>query len=129
MKDLERIVLWGPLFLSLHRWAAYGVLLTIGVGAYQAVRRGRLGTMGVTLAIVVLAELVTGFFLPWDKLALWEVLSGHPSLTGSGSILPAPMEIIMWYGLHLVVLPLAGLGLALAARRKTRSVPAPPADR
>lgn len=125
MAALERSVILGQFVRALHRWGAYATLVIVTIWSYRAWRRSRLSAvMGAGLLAVILAELITGLWLPWDKMALWVLLRGHPSLSTDGSwafLGWPPTDILWWYGLHLVLLPLVGVGVAFAARHGTRS--------
>lgn len=131
-KALERYVIVGQFVRSIHRWGAYGALVSAAVWSFRAVRRSRLGlVLAVGLPVVVLAELITGLSLPWHQMALWVVLRGDPLLgahSGLADWMWPPLQILWWYGVHLVLLPLLGVGLALLARRSTRSDSVHPVD-
>lgn len=132
MADLERSVLLGQFVRAIHKWGAYGTLVSVVVWSLKALQRSRLAAvMGVLLSAVVLLEFITGLWLPWDKMALWVLGRSYPALSLIGSQAFSgwlTVDILWWYGLHLVLLPLVGVGLALAVRRGTRSDPVTPEE-
>jgi quinol-cytochrome oxidoreductase complex cytochrome b subunit len=129
MLDLQHAVVFGAFARALHRWAAHGMVVLMGlhlvrVLAQAAYRRRELnwlvglGLMGLTLGLAF-----TGYLLPWDQRAYWAVTVAANLLDhvpGLGAGLKAlflggeqvgSATLVRFYALHVAILPLGLLGL------------------
>gem|GEM_PF-243542 len=129
---IEKKVLLGDFFFSLHRWGApvtalliiFHVLQMLWYGAHQKART-LTWLSGLPLVLVAAAFMLTGFLLPWDFRAYWATLTMGNwleqlplfssllgwllSATPSGAV-----PVARWFVLHTLLLPLmAGAALAL----------------
>lgn len=124
-RNLVNAVVWGGFSMNLHRWAAYATLVSIGMWSLQRWRRGQLRAfLGVALPVVVLLGIITGSSLPWHQALLWSIQKSLPTPPRINT-----SEVLWWYGLHVVILPLILAGLSLAALRATRPTPVQQSER
>lgn len=140
-------ITFGGLVRDVHRWTAYltvwttvlaALLLAIRAQRAESVPRGIL--LGGGLVLGVVAAQFTGYLLPWDQLALWQVTVGTNMMGYSpifqndqvrfvliGGTEVAPSTLFKFFALH-VALSVAVTGLTgLAWRRARRSPAVPPA--
>ncbi|MBI2914806.1 MAG: cytochrome b N-terminal domain-containing protein [Firmicutes bacterium] len=118
---------------SIHRWAANGMILMVGLhmvrvfatGSYKPPREFN-WVVGVLLLSITLAFAVTGFLLPWTQRAYWATMETlgvveslpviGPAVAGAlrgGAEVGAP-TLARFYSLHILVLPIvSGFLLAL----------------
>jgi len=82
--DIDHAMTFGGFLRSLHRWSAYGMLLTVALhllrvafqGAYN--RRALNWSIGLVLLGATLTLAFTGYLLPWDQRAVWATtVSAH----------------------------------------------------
>ncbi len=131
--ELQSSVPFGQLLRNMHRWAAHLMVLTVVLhlvrvfytGAYKPPREFN-WVVGVSIGVLTLLTSYTGYLLPWDQLAYWGVTVGtniasYAPLVGEqvrlillGGPETGQNALIRFYGLHIMVLPLAlTLGLSL----------------
>ncbi len=127
-----------------HRFAStMAVCTSVAVGVVLALRSsvGRRWTgaaLGAGVAVTTVLASFTGYFLPWDQLALWAVkvgtdIRGYIPLFGSqvrfvliGGTEVSPGTMQWWLFVHAVVLAPALGGLLVLAWRRRPSGPEPP---
>lgn len=137
--DITSVVQYGRLVRNVHRFAAEGLLLVMGVHllrvllthSYSGARKGN-WLVGVSLLAMVLLANFTGYVLPWDQTGYWglticaSMLDAVPwagpalreLLAGSWPIDGAGMPRL--YALHAIVLPGVLLLAAGYHRRRFR---------
>ena len=121
---IEKNVILGDFFLTLHRWGALATVLLIILhvlhllwcGAYRKPRR-LTWFSGVLLIFPAIALVITGYLLPWDFRAYWATLtmmnlreslplfSGVLSWLLSASTPGDLAPVARWYFLHIALLP------------------------
>ncbi|HOX45716.1 MAG TPA: cytochrome b N-terminal domain-containing protein [Myxococcota bacterium] len=129
MLDLQHAVAFGAFLRAVHRWAAHGMLVTVGlhllrVTAQGAYRRRELNwLLGLGLLGTTLGLAFTGYLLPWDQRSFWAVtvsanLLDHVPWLGAwlkalflGGDQVGPAALVRFYALHVAVLPALLLGL------------------
>jgi len=122
---------WGGRYLrSLHRLCSHTLLVLLMLhtlrvvltGAYQKPRQLN-WVIGSLLLLLCVFEAYTGYLLPMDQLALWatqtgmELLATIPFGPQLRSILVPDgigqsMSLLRFYALHIMLVPLAVLGLS-----------------
>lgn len=126
---LEGKVAGGRYLRRLHRLGSHALLVLIFLhtlrviltGAYRRPRELN-WIIGFLLLGLSLFEAYTGYLLPMDQLALWATQTGMEllaTLPGGrllrGFLVPdgigAPLSLLRFYALHIVILPLTMLGL------------------
>lgn len=131
MLDLQHAVTFGPFVRALHRWAAHGMVLVVGLHLLrvvaQAAYRGRElnWLLGLGLLAATLGLAFTGYLLPWDNRSYWAVtvsanLLDHVPALGAwlkelfigGRVVGQP-TLLRFYLLHVALLP-AGMLLLVA---------------
>lgn len=130
MKDLQISIPLGQLARNMHRWSAHLMVLTVILhmvrvfytGAYKPPREFN-WVVGVVLLLLTLGASFTGYLLPWDQLSYWAItvgtnIAGYAPVIGDQArvILLGGTEVgqnalIRFYGLHLIVIPLALIAL------------------
>ena len=83
VKDIVFIVPGGRIIRNLHRWASYGMVITVFLhlvrvfytGSYLG-NRSLNWVIGVVMLILVLLMSFSGYLLPWDQLSYWAVTIG-----------------------------------------------------
>jgi quinol-cytochrome oxidoreductase complex cytochrome b subunit len=130
MKDLQISIPLGQLARNMHRWSAHLMVLTVILhmvrvfytGAYKPPREFN-WVIGVVLLLLTLGASFTGYLLPWDQLSYWAItvgtnIAGYAPIIGDQArvILLGGTEVgqnalIRFYGLHLIVIPLALIAL------------------
>jgi quinol-cytochrome oxidoreductase complex cytochrome b subunit len=130
MKDLQISIPLGQLARNMHRWSAHLMVLTVILhmvrvfytGAYKPPREFN-WVIGVVLLLLTLGASFTGYLLPWDQLSYWAItvgtnIAGYAPVIGDQArvILLGGTEVgqnalIRFYGLHLLVIPLALIAL------------------
>ncbi|HEY6041455.1 MAG TPA: cytochrome b N-terminal domain-containing protein [Anaerolineae bacterium] len=130
MKDLQTTIPLGQLTRNMHRWAAHLMVLTViahllrvfYTGAYKPPREFN-WIVGVVLLLLTLGASFTGYLLPWDQLSFWAItvgtnIAGYAPIFGdqARTVLLGGNEVgqnalIRFYGLHIIVIPLAMIGL------------------
>ncbi len=130
MKDLQISIPLGQLARNMHRWSAHLMVLTVILhmvrvfytGAYKPPREFN-WVVGVVLLLLTLGASFTGYLLPWDQLSYWAItvgtnIAGYAPVIGDQArvILLGGNEVgqnalIRFYGLHLIVIPLALIAL------------------
>jgi Cytochrome b subunit of the bc complex len=130
MKDLQISIPLGQLARNMHRWSAHLMVLTVILhmvrvfytGAYKPPREFN-WVIGVVLLLLTLGASFTGYLLPWDQLSYWAItvgtnIAGYAPVIGDQArvILLGGTEVgqnalIRFYGLHLIVIPLALIAL------------------
>ncbi len=129
--DLREVSAFG-FVRGLHRWGAYGAVITVWLhllrvalrGAYAPPRR-RNWMIGVALMILTLLLAATGYLLPWDQQAYWGVAALSPmgeiaSAPFSGGTGPEGSTLLRVYLAHCVVLPLLLASLTVYHLRRAR---------
>ncbi len=126
MKDLQTTIPLGQLVRNMHRWSAHLMVLAVILhmvrvfytGAYKPPREFN-WVVGVVLLLLTLGASFTGYLLPWDQLSFWAItvgtnIAGYAPVLGDAtrSILLGGADVgqntlIRFYGLHIIVLPLA----------------------
>ncbi len=137
IKDLEYVVSYGWFLRRMHRWAAhlmvaavylhmFRVFLTAAYRSSSMTKRGMrpmnwLIGMGLLLFTMLLSY--TGYLLPWDQLALWAITIGANIANAvpvigpkikffmQGGTLIGQNTLILWYTLHVAILPLLTVAL------------------
>lgn len=119
-------VTFGWLIRSIHIWAANLMIVSVilhmlRVYVYGAYKKPReLNWMaGVLLLVSTLGLGFTGYLLPWDQLAYWATTVGT-EIAGSVPLIGQPIMLLLrggegitdltltrFYGIHVIVLPLA----------------------
>ncbi len=126
-------VRFGWLVRGLHFWgatlvvvaAALHLLRVVIMGSYRKPRQAN-WVIGLALLVVILFFAMSGYLLPWDQRGYWAtvVRVGIAGLTpfmgdfaknmmrGGPDI--GALTLMRWYTLHVMVLPLAAIGLITA---------------
>ena len=137
IKDVEFVVSYGWFIRRVHRWAAHLMVAFVFLhmirvfltGAYKRSRKNVSANrplnwiIGVVLLILTMGLSYTGYLLPWDQLALWAITIGSniarsvpiigdqvQFLMQGGTIIDQN-TLIIWYTLHIAVLPIVTIGL------------------
>ncbi len=130
IEDLMYAVPGGAFLRNLHRWAAHGMVITVGLhmlrvflrGAYRPPREFN-WVVGAGLLVLTLALSYTGYLLPWDQLALWAVSVGTEMAASVPWLGPIARRLLLgddevggaavlrFYVLHCIVLPLLAVAL------------------
>jgi quinol-cytochrome oxidoreductase complex cytochrome b subunit len=123
---------WGGSYLrSLHRLSSHLLLVLVGLHMLRVVLTGaflrprRLNWLvGCGLLLLAAFAAYTGYLLPGDQLAYWATLTGM-ELVGTlplgaqvrALLVPdavgGPLSLLRFYALHVVLIPLALLGLSM----------------
>jgi len=137
IKDVEFVVSYGWFIRRMHRWAAHLMVAFVCLhmirvfltGAYKASKKNVNANrpfnwiIGVVLLILTMLLSYTGYLLPWDQLALWAITIGanialsvpvigeQVQFLMQGGTLIGQNTLIIWYALHVAVLPLITTGL------------------
>ncbi len=130
---IESQVLFGSAIRAVHHWAANGMIVMCAahmarvfiMGAYKRPRELN-WLSGVLLLILTLVFGFTGYLLPWDQRAFWATTVGS-EIAGA---IPAIGDLALvflrvgwnvtgetlsrFYGLHVIVVPLATVAFMLA---------------
>jgi len=130
---IETEVRFGSAIRMIHHWSANGMIVmciahmlrVFIMGAYKPPRELN-WVSGVLLLILTLAFGFTGYLLPWDQRAFWATTVG----TQIAGAVPAVGDLALiflrvgwnvseatlgrFYGLHIIVIPLATLAFMLA---------------
>ncbi len=126
-------VRFGPVVRGLHFWGATLVVVSAALhlvrvvvtGSYRKPRQFN-WVIGLALLVVILFFAMSGYLLPWDQRGYWAtvVRVGIAGLTpflgefaknmmrGGPDI--GALTLMRWYALHVMVLPLALIGLVTA---------------
>jgi quinol-cytochrome oxidoreductase complex cytochrome b subunit len=123
---------WGGKYLrSLHRLTSHLFLTLVFLHTLRVVLTGAYGrprqlnwVIGCGLLALGLFEAYTGYLLPMDQLALWATQTGMELVTtvpfGGAArrmLVPdevgAPLSLLRFYALHVIMLPLTIFGLSL----------------
>ena len=130
MKDLQISIPLGQLVRNMHRWSAHLMVLAVILhlvrvfytGAYKPPREFN-WIVGVFLLLLTLGASFTGYLLPWDQLSFWAItvgtnIAGYAPIVGdqARTILLGGSEVgqnalIRFYGLHIILIPLAMIAL------------------
>jgi quinol-cytochrome oxidoreductase complex cytochrome b subunit len=126
MKDLQTTIPLGQLVRNMHRWSAHLMVLAVILhlvrvfytGAYKPPREFN-WLVGVVLLLLTLGASFTGYLLPWDQLSFWAITVGT-NIAGYAPVLGDTARVILlggtdvgqnalirFYGLHIIVIPLA----------------------
>ena len=131
MQELRHAAAFGQFIRNMHRWAAHLLVVAAFLhmmrvfltGAFKPPRQFN-WVIGAMLLAVTLGESFTGYLLPWDQLSYWAIEVGGnlaASIPGIGPELRRLMlggdeisqtTLVRFYGLHVIVLPLAFIFLA-----------------
>lgn len=127
---IERAVPMGEIVRGIHHHAAGGMVVMAGLhmlqvviwGAYKAPREGNWIT-GLALLGLVLSFALTGYLLPWDQTGYWATKVAT-SIAGTVPVLGKSLQAVAqggndygnltltrFYAVHVVLLPLATIGL------------------
>lgn len=127
---IERALPMGAIVRGIHHHAA-GAMVVLAVlhmlqvvlwGAYKAPREGN-WMSGLGLLGLVLAFALTGYLLPWDQTGYWAtkvatsiagtlpVIGGLAQAVAQGGNDYGNLTLTRFYALHVILLPLATLGL------------------
>ena len=99
VKNIHFVVPGGRIIRNLHRWAAYAMVVAVFLhmirvfytNSYKKPREFN-WVIGVILFVLTLALAFTGYCLPWDQLAYWEITIGA-NIAGSPSEVTDAMGI------------------------------------
>ncbi len=137
IKDVEFVVSYGWFIRRMHRWAAHLMVLFVFLhmlrvfftGAYKFSKKNVNANrplnwiIGLVLLILTMLLSYTGYLLPWDQLALWAITIGanialstpvigeQVQFLMQGGTLIGQNTLIIWYTLHVAVLPIVTAGL------------------
>lgn len=137
IKDVEYVVTFGWFIRRMHRWAAHLMVAAVYLhmfrvfftGAYRSssvTARGQRHInwlIGMVLLLLTMLLSYTGYLLPWDQLALWAITIGAkiaysvpfigPDIAFfmQGGTLIGQNTLIIWYTLHVAILPIMTVGL------------------
>ncbi len=137
IKDMEFVVSFGWFIRRMHRWAAHLMVAFVFLhmirvfltGAYKASKKNRSANrplnwiIGMVLLLLTMLLSYTGYLLPWDQLALWAITIGaniakavpimgdQAQFLMQGGTIIDQNTLIIWYTLHVAVLPLITVGL------------------
>lgn len=130
---IENEVYFGAAIRAIHHWSANGMIVmcvahlirVFIMGAYKAPRELN-WVSGMVLFVLTLAFGFTGYLLPWDQRAFWASTVG----TEIAGAVPAVGKLVLiflrdgwgvteatlgrFYGLHVLVIPIATLAFLLA---------------
>jgi len=130
---IENEVRFGSAIRMIHHWAANGMIVmciahmlrVFIMGAYKRPRELN-WVSGILLLVLTLAFGFTGYLLPWDQRAFWATTVG----TQIAGAVPAIGNLVLvylrvgwnvseatlgrFYGLHIIVIPLATVAFMLA---------------
>lgn len=126
-------VRFGTLVRGLHFWGATLVVLSAAAhlvrvvitGSYRKPRQFN-WVIGLALLVVILFFAMSGYLLPWDQRGYWATvvrvsIAGLTPLFGEfvktmmrGGPDIGALTLMRWYTLHVMVLPLALIGLVTA---------------
>lgn len=137
IKDLEYVVSYGWLVRRMHRWSAHAMVLFVYLhmfrvfltAAYRSSSRTARGQrplnwlIGMVLLLLTMLLSYTGYLLPWDQLALWAITIGA-NIANAVPVLGPQVKffmqggteigqntLVIWYAMHVAVLPLLVVGL------------------
>lgn len=130
---IENEVQLGSAVRAIHHWSANGMIVmciahmlrVFIMGAYKAPRELN-WVSGVLLLILTLAFGFTGYLLPWDQRAFWattvgtEIAGSIPAIGNLALIFlrvgwgVGDLTLGRFYGLHVIVIPLATVLFMLA---------------
>jgi menaquinol-cytochrome c reductase cytochrome b subunit len=128
---LETGVYGGAYVRSLHRLSSHALLLLVALHTLRVVLTGAFlhprkmnWIVGCSLLFLAVFGAYTGYLLPMDQLAYWatqtgmELLRALPLGDGVRALLVpddvgGPLSLLRFYALHVVVVPVATLGLAM----------------
>ena len=125
---IETQVRFGASVRAIHHWAANGMIVMVVAhmlrvfisGAFKPPRE-LTWVSGVVLLVLTLAFGFTGYLLPWDQTAFWastvgtEIAGAEPGIGNLALIFlrggwdVSGVTLSRFYGLHVMVLPLAAL--------------------
>ncbi len=126
-------VRFGPVVRGLHFWGATLVVVSAALhlvrvvvtGSYRKPRQFN-WVIGLALLVVILFFAMSGYLLPWDQRGYWATvvrvgIAGLTPLVGEfaknmmrGGPDIGALTLMRWYALHVMVLPLALIGLVTA---------------
>ncbi len=137
IKDVEFAVSYGWFIRRMHRWSAHLMVAFVFLhmirvfltGAFKRSSRN-IGAnrplnwiLGLVLLVLTMLLSYTGYLLPWDQLALWAITIGS-NIARSAPVIGEQIQFLMqggtiigqntliiWYTLHIAVLPLVTTGL------------------
>ena len=110
---------WGTYVRSMHLWATQAfvifillhLLVVFFTSGFRKPRR-LTWVLGVLMLVVVLCETEFGYVLRGDYSSQWRSLQGADFYNGTGlGVLVNPLNYGQIFGIHVVVIPLALLGL------------------
>jgi menaquinol-cytochrome c reductase cytochrome b subunit len=123
---------WGGAYLrSLHRLASHALLVLLALHTLRVVLTGAFlhpkrmnWIVGCSLLFLSVFGAYTGYLLPMDQLAFWATTTGMELLRAlplgepvRALLVPdaigGALSLLRFYALHVVILPLAILGLSL----------------
>jgi hypothetical protein len=130
---IENEVRLGSAIRAIHHWSANGMIVmciahmlrVFVMGAYKKPRELN-WVSGVVLLILTLAFGFTGYLLPWDQRAFWattvgtEIAGSIPAIGNLALIFlrvgwsVGDLTLGRFYGLHVIVVPLATVAFMLA---------------
>lgn len=137
IKDIEYVVSYGWFIRRMHRWAAHFMVAAVYLhmfrvfltGAYRSsdiTARGQRPInwlIGMVLLLLTMLLSYTGYLLPWDQLALWAIIIGA-NIANSVPVIGPDIKffmqggteigqntLIIWYTMHIAILPLMVTGL------------------
>jgi cytochrome b6 len=130
---IENEVRLGSAIRMIHHWSANGMIVVciahmarvFITGAYKSPRELH-WVSGVILLILTLAFGFTGYLLPWDQRAFWATtvgteIAGSIPVIGNLALIflrvgwaVTDLTLGRFYGLHVIVVPLATVGFMLA---------------
>ncbi len=137
IKDVEFVVSYGWFIRRMHRWAAHLMVAFVFLhmirvfltGAYKSSKKNVNANrpfnwiIGLILLLLTMLLSYTGYLLPWDQLALWAITIGanialsvpiigeQAQFLMQGGTIIDQNTLIIWYTLHIAVLPLVTTGL------------------
>jgi len=137
IKDVEFVVSYGWFIRRMHRWAAHLMVAFVFLhmirvfltGAYKFSKKNTKANrpfnwiIGMVLLVLTMLLSYTGYLLPWDQLALWAITIGanialsvpiigeQAQFLMQGGTIIDQNTLIIWYTLHIAVLPLVTTGL------------------
>jgi len=137
IKDIEFVVSYGWFIRRLHRWAAHLMVAFVFLhmirvfltGAFKHSKKNVHANrplnwiIGVILLVLTMLLSYTGYLLPWDQLALWAITIGanialstpiigeQVQFLMQGGTIIGQNTLIIWYTLHVAILPLITTGL------------------
>lgn len=137
IKDVEFVVSYGWFIRRMHRWAAHLMVAFVFLhmirvfltGAYKLSKKNVNANrplnwiIGIILLVLTMLLSYTGYLLPWDQLALWAITIGanialstpiigeQVQFLMQGGTIIGQNTLIIWYTLHIAILPLVTTGL------------------